>query len=168
MKLLLIVTFTIAGLALAGDKNGVRVVQGSGGIAITVSTKKEPGFTTPGASKVVSAVYLKVHNQTDTALPVDYSSFYLKSASGKALRSLSNNELMARLPLWVKAITQRSVRKDIGESNEARIFPNGPVPPHTFTEGLVIFDGTGDAGNQKLPVTLYLPGLLKEPIPINW
>jgi hypothetical protein len=169
MRLAIAVTLAIAGWAFAGDKNGIRVTQENDGLSVTVSTKKEKGIGTfqPGASTTFAMVYVRVQNTTDKPLAVDLSKFYLRTSAGQALRTITLKEAMGTLPVLAKVLVDRETRRDIAESATVRIFPDS-VPPQTFAEGMVLFRGTGDAGSQKLPVTLHLPGLLKDPIPINW
>ena len=154
-------------LLCAGEKNGIRITQENDGLRVTVSTKKEGKFII-GAARDAAYVYLKVENLTDKPRVIDWASFYLKPASGKALRALTTEEALVRSPLTA-AIALNATRSGLGRvADGLNAFPNRPIPPQTYSDGLLVFEGTGDVGSQKLPVTLHLPGLLKEPIPINW
>lgn len=165
MKLLLIVTFTIVGLAIAGDKNGIRVEKDTGELYVLVSTKKE-GKYEPGATRGTAFVYLRVQNTSDHPATLNLKGFYLRTTDGKALQILSIEEAAARAPLIVQPMLR--LNRPTLSGNTMMQFPDQAIPPKSYREGLLIFEGTGDAGNQKQPVTLHLPGLLNEPIPINW
>lgn len=160
------------GLALLGAESKVTHVVESDGVRVTVSTKKQ-GKLEPGAMRGLAMIYLKIENLADLPLEFKQDSAYLLAASGKSLRRITPEEatgVIQTMPL-MRTLT-RAANMDnpalIAAEPKRKELAAGPIPPKTWREGLLYFEGTGDAGRQKQPVKLFLPPFIKEGLDINW
>ena len=171
MRHLLLLALTVL-LAVAADKEKkpTQFTVEENGVRVLVSTKKVGKFEA-GQAKSFILLYLRIDNGQTEELLVDYKRLYLRTPSGRSLQTLTGEEAVARVGWFMQAVVSSSMSgrrvseaTTSAEMNE-RVFPSRPVPPSTYREGLLVFEGSG---SRREPLELFLPGILSKPIALSF
>ena len=165
------------GLLTGGERPGPTSLEAQGA-KITVSTKRVGKFDT-GCAAFLCRLYLRIENTTSNPLDPGLGGSYLQREDGKALRALTAEEATeamgygmthGKLGALVGATTgmhePRQAGRAYGPAIVQQWFVFGPIPPNSYREGIVYFEGSGKARPKGL--LLRLPGLLQEGLPVAW
>lgn len=168
---------------LAGPKDGATKTAGTDIDRVTISTARE-GQSRPTAAPYMVAIRVKVENLGTAELMVSPDLFFLKQPTGQVRRCLTVSEatelLIAKAsplageinevlsgPIRGQSATNRNMERAKGHLIETS-FSFGMIPPGSFKEGLVYFEGTGQKMGKTFDAAVSAPKLFAGEIPIVW
>ena len=161
MRIFVLSCLVLAQLAGAAEKKG-HTTRESETVKVTVSTKRV-GTYTAGCNPNYCAVYAKVENLSDQALPLDLSAVVLRTVEGRALQMLDEVAATRTMSGLFGSFLSRSLGPDHVRQN---LLHSGSIPAKSFVEGILCFQGPG--GSRKKPQEILMTPILPDPIPLTW